>query len=83
MDRLVSCASFLTKDELDFNVAHHRAVATLSLQHKNKCNPMHLLYTALPVPYVPCSAGYTQCFGRSSVYSRCIKAGGCHNIVVC
>ena len=30
---------------------------------------MHYVYGVLPVPYHVCaSAGYTQCFGRSSVY---------------
>ena len=34
-------------------IAHGRAVAVISMLYKIKCNPMHSLYGALPVPYAP------------------------------
>ena len=35
------------------DLAHRRSVAVLCTLYKIKCNPMHHLYGALPVPYVP------------------------------
>ena len=37
---------------LDYELAHRRPVAVLCMLYKI-CNPMHPLYDALPVPYVP------------------------------
>ena len=35
------------------DLAHRRSVAVLCMLYKIWCNPMHPLYGALPVPYVP------------------------------
>ena len=35
------------------DLAHRRSVAVLCMLHKIRCNSMHPLYGALPVPYVP------------------------------
>ena len=46
------------------HLAYRGSVAVLCMQYKIRCNPMHPLYRALPVPYVP---GYTQRY-RISVH---------------
>ena len=53
LDRVVSGASFLTGGVLECDLAHRRSVALLCMLYKIRCNPMHPLYGALPVPYVP------------------------------
>ena len=35
------------------DIAHRRSVAILCMLYKIRCNPLHPLYGALPVPYVP------------------------------
>ena len=52
-DRVVSGASFLTEGVFECDLAHRRSVAVLCILYKIRCNPMHPLYGALPVPYVP------------------------------
>ena len=52
LDRVVSCASFLTGGVFGCYLAHRRSVAVLCKLYKIMCNPMHPLYGALPVPYV-------------------------------
>ena len=49
---VVSGASFLTVGVFECDLAHCRSVAVCML-YKIRCNPMHPLYGALPVPYVP------------------------------
>ena len=51
--RIVSDASFLTGGVFECNLAHRRSVAVLCMLYKIRCNSMHPLYAALPVPYVP------------------------------
>ena len=53
LDRDVSGASFLTGGVFECDLAHPRSVAVLCLLYKLRCNPMHPLYGALPLPYVP------------------------------
>ena len=53
LDRVVSGASFLTGGVFECDLAHHRSVAVLGMLYKIRCIPMHPLYGALPVPYVP------------------------------
>ena len=53
LDRIVSGASFLTGGVFECDLAHRRSVAVLCMLYKMRCNPMHPLYGALPVPYVP------------------------------
>ena len=53
LDRVVIGASFLTGDVFDCDLAHRRSVAVLCRLYKIRCNPMHPLYGALPVPYGP------------------------------
>ena len=53
LDREVSGASFLTGGVFECNLAHRPSVVVLCILYKIRCNPLHLLYGALPVPYVP------------------------------
>ena len=53
LDRVVSGASFLTGGVFARDLAHRRSVSVLCMLYKIRCNPMHPLYGALPVPYVP------------------------------
>ena len=46
-------ASFLTGGVFECDLAHRRSVAVLCMLYKIRCNPLHSLYLALPVPYVP------------------------------
>ena len=52
LDRVVSGASFLTGGVFECDLAHRRYVEVLCLLYKIRCNPMHPLCGALPVPYV-------------------------------
>ena len=53
LDRVVSGASFLTGGVFECDLAHRRSTAVSCMLYKFRCNPMHPLYGALPVPYVP------------------------------
>ena len=53
LDRVVSRARFLTGNVFECDIAHHRSVAVLCMMHKIRGKPMHPLYGALPVPYLP------------------------------
>ena len=53
LDRVVSDASFWTGGVFKCDLAHRRSVAVLCMLYKIRCNPMYLLYDALPEPYVP------------------------------
>ena len=53
LDREVSGAHFITVGVFECDMAHRRSVAVLWMLYKIRCNPMHPLYGALPVPYVP------------------------------
>ena len=50
LDHVVSSASFLTEDVFECDLAHLRSVAVLCMLYKIRCNPMHPLRGALPVP---------------------------------
>ena len=53
LDCVVSGARFLTGGVLECDIAHHWSVAVLCMLHKIRCNPVHPLNGALPLPYVP------------------------------
>ena len=53
LDRVVSGACFLAGGVLNCNLSHRRSVEVLCMLYKIRCNPMHPLCGALPVPYVP------------------------------
>ena len=53
--RVVNGASFLTGGGLECDLVHCRSVAVLCILYKIRCNPMHPLYGALPVPYELCA----------------------------
>ena len=53
LDPVVSGASFLTGGVFACDLAHLRSVSVLCMLYKIRCNPMHPLNCALPVPYVP------------------------------
>ena len=44
---------FLTGGVFDCDLAHRRSVTVLCMLYRIRCNPMHPLCGALPVPYVP------------------------------
>ena len=48
----VGGARFLREGVLECIIEHRRSVAVLRMLYKIRCNPMHPLYGALPVPYV-------------------------------
>ena len=56
IDRVVGGPRFLIVGVYECDIAHRRSVAVLYMLYKNRCNPMHPLYGALPVPYVPVRA---------------------------
>ena len=53
LDRVVSDASFLTGGVFECDLAPHHSVAVLCMLCKTRCNLMHPLCGALPVPKVP------------------------------
>ena len=53
LDQVVSGACFLAGGMLNCNHSHRRSMAVLCMQYKIRCNPMHPVCGALPVPYVP------------------------------
>ena len=53
---VVSGARFLTGSVFECNIAYRRSVAVLFMLCKIMCRPMHPLYGALTVPYVPVRA---------------------------
>ena len=50
LDRVVSCARFLTRGVFQCGIAHRRSVAVLCKLYEIRCNPMYPLYGDLPVP---------------------------------
>ena len=52
-DRVVNGASFITGGVFECDLAQRRSVAVLCMLYKIRCNPLHPLYGALPVSYVP------------------------------
>ena len=53
LDRVVSGVRFLTGGVLECDISHFRPVAVLCILYKVRCHPMHPLYDALPMLYVP------------------------------
>ena len=53
LDRVVRSAGFLAVGVLECNLTHRRSIEELCMLLKIKSNPMHLLSSALPLPYVP------------------------------
>ena len=53
LDGVVSGSSFLTGGVFECDLAHRRSVTVLYMLYKIGCDPLHPLYGALPVPYVP------------------------------
>ena len=53
LDRVVSGACFLAGGLLNCNLSHRRSLTVLCMLYKIRCNPMHPLCDALPVPYMP------------------------------
>ena len=53
LDRVVSGSCFLAGGVLNCNLSHRRFVAELCILYKIRCNPMHPLCGALPLPYMP------------------------------
>ena len=53
LDRVVSGDCLLTGCVFECDLEHRRSLAVLCMIYKIRCNPMHPLYGALSVPYVP------------------------------
>ena len=53
LDRAVSGARFLTWVVFECDISHRRSVAFLCMPYNIRCNPMHSLNDALPMPYEP------------------------------
>ena len=53
LDSIVSSACFLAGGVLNCNLSYRRYVAVLCMLYKIRCNPMHPVCGAIPVPYVP------------------------------
>ena len=53
LGRVISGANFLTGGVFECDLAHLRSVAVSCMLYKIRCNPIHPLCGALPVPYVP------------------------------
>ena len=53
LDRVVSGASFLTGGVFECDLAYRHSVAVSCMLYKIRCNQMHDICGALPVPYVP------------------------------
>ena len=74
LDQIVSGASFLTGGVFECDLAHRRSVSVLCILYKVRCNPMHPLCGALPVPYVPvrvmCGAVIVHQFTYASPHCR-------------
>ena len=73
LDRVVSGASFLTGGVFACDLAHRRSVSVLCMLYKIGCNPMHPLYGALPVPYVPVRVTRSAVIAHRYIYAatRC------------
>ena len=79
LDRVVSGASFLTGGVFECDLAHHRSVAVLYMLYKIRCNPMHPLCGALPVPYVPLQVTWGAVITHQFTYAppRCRTSQYC------
>ena len=69
LDREVSGASFLTGGVFECNLAHRQSVAILCVLYKIRCNPMHPLYGALPVLYVPVWVTHSAVIAHRCTYA--------------
>ena len=52
LDQAVSGARFLAGRVFECDISHRRSVAALCMLYKIRCNPVHPLNGALPIPYV-------------------------------
>ena len=73
LDSIVSGASFLTGGVFERDLAHRRSETVVCMLYKIRCNPMHSLYGALPVPYVPARISRGSMIGHRCTYAppRC------------
>ena len=74
MDRVVSGASFLTGGVFECDLARRRSVAVLYMLYKFRCNPIHPLCGALPVPYVPVRVTRGAVIAHRFTYMRLVAA---------
>ena len=83
LDSVVNGASFLTGCVFECDLAYRRSVAVLCMVHKIRCNPMHPLYGALPVPYVPVRVIRGSVIAHRHTYAspRCRTAQYCRTFI--
>ena len=74
LDRVVSGARFLTGSVVKCDVAHHWSVAVLSMLYKIRCNPMHPLYSTLPLQYVSARFACGACFAHRYIVYLCASS---------
>ena len=72
----VSGARFLTWGVFECDIPHRRSVAVLCMIYKIRCNPIHPLYGALPVPYVPGPA-HAVLWSHIGILTRLLTAEPC------
>ena len=73
VDRALNGACFLNGFVFECDIAHRRSVAVPCMLYKDRCNPMHPLYCALPVPCVPVRVTRGALIAHRNTYvpSRC------------
>ena len=79
LDRVVNGTRFLTGGEFEYDIAHRRAVAVLCMLYNIRCNPLHPLYGALPVLYVPVRVTFSALVAHQYAYAPpCCKTSQYH-----
>ena len=73
LNKAVSCARFLIGGVFECDISHRRSVAVLCMLYKIRCNPVHHLNGALPVPNVPARVTRGAIFAPRYTYAplRC------------
>ena len=83
LDRVVRGALFLTWSVFECDIAHCRPVAVLCMLYEIRCNSMHPLYGALPVPYVLVRVTRVASVAYWYTYAppRCWTSQYCRNVI--
>ena len=74
LDRVVSGASFPTRDMFECDIAHRRSVAVPCILYKIMCNQTHRLYGALPVQYVSMRVSRSDPWSHIGIRMRLLAA---------
>ena len=84
LDHVVSGTCFLAGRVLNCNLSHRRSVAVLCMLQKIRCNPIHPLCGALPVPYVPVRVTRGALIAHRRTYAppRCRTSQYCRTFIL-